>query len=154
YAKATLQQLGDPRPGNPYIDDAVAGPVARQIADLADRNFLIAGLIAHAHGRYDTEATSPGQVTFTPTVDHALRRLLDRIPPVAGESAVTLLTALAYAEAPGWTTELWLAAVTALTGGLLPEPELAHYARSSAANFLVEASRDTTAPTFRLFHQA
>src|SRR5262249_57256610 len=87
YAKATLQQLGDPRPGNPYIDDAVAGPVARQIADLADRNFLIAGLIAHAHGRYDTEATSPGQVTFTPTVDHALRRLLDRIPPVARRSA-------------------------------------------------------------------
>jgi hypothetical protein len=154
YAKATLQQLGDPRTGNPYTDDAVAAPVARRIAELADRNFLVAGLIAHAHGRYDTDPTSPDQVTFIPTVDDPLRRLLDRIPPVAGVSAVTLLTALAYAETPGWTTELWLAAVTAITGDLLSEPELAHFARSSAANFLVEAGRDSVVPTFRLFHQA
>src|SRR6185295_1065113 len=46
YASATLQLIGDERPGNPYEQQSKAGPVARRIAELAQGNFLVAGLEA------------------------------------------------------------------------------------------------------------
>src|SRR5262249_3368790 len=61
YALACLQLAGDERPGNPYLDDAVAGPVADRIAALAGRNFLIAGLIARSRGLHDERAADPGR---------------------------------------------------------------------------------------------
>ena len=48
YALACLQLAGDERPGNPYHDDRLAGPVAARIAAMSGRNFLIAGLIARS----------------------------------------------------------------------------------------------------------
>lgn len=53
YALATLQLAGDERPANPYADDAAARPVARRVAALSGRNFLVAGLIARTHGMHD-----------------------------------------------------------------------------------------------------
>ena len=60
YALACLQLAGDERPGNPYADDALAGPVASRIAAMSGRNFLVAGLIARSHGLHDEEAADPG----------------------------------------------------------------------------------------------
>lgn len=154
YARATLQLVGDERPGNPYADDAVAEPVARRIAELSGRNFLVTGLVARAHGLRDRAAVDPGALSFTPTVDWALRDYLARLPRVAGIPAETVLTALAFAEAPGLTTRLWSAAIAALGEGDVPEQALARFARSSAANFLVEAGEQGSAPVFQLFHQA
>ena len=37
YALACLQLAGDERPGNPYLDDTLAGPVASAIAAMAGR---------------------------------------------------------------------------------------------------------------------
>jgi hypothetical protein len=34
----------------PYLDDVAAQPVAARIASLAERNFLVAGLVARRHG--------------------------------------------------------------------------------------------------------
>ncbi|MFG2421484.1 trypsin-like peptidase domain-containing protein [Streptomyces sp. NPDC048448] len=155
YAMATLQLLGDERPGSPYTDDAAALPVATRIAELADANFLVAGLTARAHGFHDDVAAEPADISFDPTVAAALDDYMARLPPVDGVPAADVLSALAYAEAPGLPLSLWSTATRALTGTAPSESRLATFARSAAANFLVEASTsEQHTGCFRLFHQA
>lgn len=157
YALATLRLAGDERAGNPYAAAAVAQPLARRIAALSERNFLIAGLVARAHGLHDDEPADAAGLSFTPTVDAALSDYLGRLAPVAGVAADTLLTALAFARSPGLPLRLWQAAVGAIAGQAITTGELARFARSSAANFLVESSGDDAGrplAAFRLFHQA
>lgn len=109
YALATLQLTGDERPGNPYADAVVARPVARRIAGLSQRNFLVAGLVAHRHGLHDQDAVDPARLEFTASVSDALRGYLRRLAPVSGVPAETVLTALAFAETPGLPVRLWQA---------------------------------------------
>ncbi|MBL7255680.1 WD40 repeat domain-containing protein [Paractinoplanes lichenicola] len=148
YAQATLQHAG----GGAYADPVVAEPVARRIAELADRNFLIAGLVARTRALRDVEPVDPARVSFTATVGDALNEYVHDLPPAGGASAGMALTALAYAETPGLPMELWRLAVRAL-GAEVAAGQLRDFARSSAANFLVE-SGDPEQPTYRLFHQA
>ena len=152
YTLATLQLRGDERPNNPYEQDAVASPVARRIAELAEPNFLVAGLVARAHGLYDDRAIAADAVTFTPDVAAALDAFLDRLAPIGDVSARAVLTALAFAEAPGFTPELWRLAVHALDGVQVSAAQLKQFAAGSAANFLVESSGGDG--SYRLFHQA
>ena len=154
YAMATLQLAGDERPGNPYMDYRVATAVARRIAVLSNQNFLIAGLTARAHGLHDERAAEPSQLSVTPTVDAAMRNYLRRISPAGDISAEAALTALAFAEAPGIPLELWQAAVHALGAEQVTVLQLSRFARSSAANFLVESGGSGEEMVFRLFHQA
>jgi WD40 repeat protein len=158
YARASLQLVGDERPGNPYADDEVAGPLAARIAILANGNFLIAGLVARTHGLYDTDAASPETLTFRTdenALSEALRGYLDLLPSVGNIPATTALAALAYAEEPGFPFDLWRAAIKALAGRAPSEYELRDFALSSAANFLVEtSSAPQGAGAFRIFHQA
>ncbi|MDW4910645.1 trypsin-like peptidase domain-containing protein [Streptomyces sp. ADMS] len=155
YAQATLQLLGDERPGNPYADDRVARPVAARIARLADGNFLVAGLTSRTRGLRDTVAAAPADISFNPTVAAALHEYLARLPSIDGIAAETVLTALAYAEAPGLPLALWSVAITALHGTCPTENHLRAFARSAAANFLIETGvNDQNAGVFRLFHQA
>ena len=81
YALACLQHE---RPGNPYVDEALAGPLAARIAEISGRNFLIAGLIARPHGLHDENAADPGQLEFGATVDSALTGYPQSLSPVAG----------------------------------------------------------------------
>jgi WD40 repeat protein len=155
YTLATLQQSGADRPGNPYADERVARPLAERIARLSGRNFLVACLIARTHGLYDDEPAGPGHLTYTSNVGIAFRGYLERMPDeeaVAGIAAEELLTALAYAEAPGLLIDLWITAVEALYGVRPGKRELRKFAQSSAANFLVESGQRHEA--YRLFHQA
>ncbi|MFI1829673.1 trypsin-like peptidase domain-containing protein [Streptomyces sp. NPDC020412] len=155
YARATLQLLGDERPDTPYADDAAARPVAARIAAIADGNFLVAGLIARSHGMHDREAVPAASIDFPPTVAAALHEYLARVPAVDGVPAAAVLTALAYAEAPGLPLSLWRTAVAALGAGEPAEEALRTFVRSSAANFLVETgTADGRGRVFRLFHQA
>ncbi|WP_323138882.1 AAA family ATPase [Streptomyces mirabilis] len=155
YAQATLQLLGDERPGNPYADDRVARPVAASIARLADANFLVAGLTSRTRGLRDTVAVAPADISFNPTVAAALHEYLARLPSIDGIAAETVLAALAYAEAPGLPLSLWGVAITALHGTCPTENHLRTFARSAAANFLIETGvNDQNAGVFRLFHQA
>jgi WD40 repeat protein len=152
YAQATLQLKGAERPGNPYADEAVAGPVARRIATLANGNFLVAGLVARARALRDTEPVDPARVTFTATVADALDTYLAGLPDAGGAPARLALTVLAYAETPGLPIVLWRTATEAL-GGRVSEIQLTEFARTSAANFLVETGGAGN-PRYRLFHQA
>ncbi|MES9556960.1 MULTISPECIES: WD40 repeat domain-containing protein [unclassified Streptomyces] len=154
YAEATLSLLGDERPGNPYLDQKVAHPVALRIADLSERNFLVAGLVARTHGLYDEVAIKPEGVSFTPTVEAALRNYLQRLPNVGEVRAEVALSALAYAEAPGFSLDLWKTAVAAISGIDLSISAVKNFARSSAANFLIETSNVGEVSQYRLFHQA
>ncbi|RSM68820.1 hypothetical protein DMB66_12715 [Actinoplanes sp. ATCC 53533] len=150
YALATL--TGADRPDNPYADERVAAPVARRIAAGSQRNFLVAGLVARARGLQDEHPVHPGEVSFAATVADALDRYVDGLPSAGWTPARLALTALAHAATPGLPVSLWQVAVEAL-GGQVTEEELGVFARTSAANFLVESSATTT-PTYRLFHQA
>ncbi|GGP18233.1 trypsin-like peptidase domain-containing protein [Nonomuraea glycinis] len=143
YALATLRSAR--ADDNPYLEDGAARPVADRIAALSAGNFLVAGLMARAHGLHDTVAAGPGELSFSPTVDGALRDYLAKLGPEAGD----LLTALAFAQAPGLTVEVWRTAIQALYGHAPEREALIRFAGSSAANFLVESGR-----TYRLFHQA
>jgi WD40 repeat protein len=154
YAHATLQLAGDERPGNPYADDAIAAPVAARIARLSGANFLVAGLTARTHGLYDKAAADPAALSFSPRADDAMRQYLRRLSPAAEVPAEIALTALALAEAPGLSLQLWRAAVQALGARSLSTQQLARFANSAAASFLVESSGDGRETQFRLFHQA
>ena len=155
YARASLQLTGAERGENPYRDDAIAGPVAERIARLADKNFLIAGLAARMHGLFDQDAVPAQEIRLVADVEDALSGFLRRLPPVEDVSAMKLLTALAYVEAPGVSVDLWQVAVSALTGRTIHDDALWDFAKTSAANFLI-ATTDNTGrePVFRLFHQA
>ncbi|WP_329126378.1 AAA family ATPase [Streptomyces sp. NBC_01465] len=177
YACATLRLEGSERPGNPYNDDTAARSAADQVARAAGRNFLVAGLIARAHGLYDTEPVgafapvfpggresmsgvdaagrpfgAPGDTVRS--VDSALDAYLERIPAQDGVPARTLLTALAYAESPGISADLWSAFIQALGDVALPPARIRDFARTDAANFLVQTSDDHGQACYRLFHQA
>jgi WD40 repeat protein len=155
YALATLQLSGDPRAGNPYNQDDRADPLAKRIARLSHPNFLVAGLTARTHGLYDDVAVDPGELSFSPRVDDAMREYLRRIPDVGDVSAEALLLPLAHAESPGLPVSLWRVGVRALGFGDVPERDLAKFARSTAASFLVEsAGSDGNGAVYRLFHQA
>lgn len=150
YALSTLQLVGAERPNNPYEDTAVADPVAQRIGRLANRNFLVAGLVARGHGLYDTVAVDPATMSFAPTVDASLDSYVARLAPAGATDARLVLTVLAYAEASGLPLSLWQAGVEAL-GGSVTADQLGAFARTSAANFLIEAGAE---PSYRLFHQA
>jgi WD40 repeat protein len=161
YALACLQLAGDERPGNPYLDDTLADPVASAIAAMAGRNFLIAGLIARSRGLHDEEPADLERLAFSATVDSALAAYLERLSPVAGAPADRALTALAFAESPGLPATLWQLAIEAIDGTQVSAENLTRFARSSAANFLVETGGETATgdhgprggTVYRLFHQ-
>lgn len=158
YARVSLQLIGDERRDNPYANDDVAGPIAARIAVLAGGNFLIAGLIARTHGLYDQDPVPLESLSIASdksALDEALRTYLEQLPPVGTVPAVTALTALAYAEEPGFPFKLWSAAIEALSGIAPTERELEDFALSSAANFLIETnSSRRSAGAYRIFHQA
>jgi WD40 repeat protein len=162
YALACLKLAGDERPGNPYADDTLAIPLATRIGQVSEQNFLIAGLIARSHGLHDEQPADPTILGTEGTVRTALAAYLDHLPDLAGVPAGRLLTALAFAEAPGLPAGLWQLAVRATYGADVSAQDLARFARSSAANFLVETTGAAVsgppdpgvAPVYRLFHQA
>ncbi len=159
YALATLQLLGDERADGPYRDEQVARPVARQIATLAGRNFLVAGLVARTHALHDREPVRPRDVKIASNVDTALFDYLDRMPEIDGRRAADLLLPLAFAQAPGLDLGLWRVALEGLNDGVIDEPALGEFARGRAANFLIETSGPGGTGSFRtvsyrLFHQA
>ncbi|QMU68347.1 AAA family ATPase [Streptacidiphilus sp. P02-A3a] len=155
YAMATLQLVGDERLDNPYADDEIARPVAERIASLATGNFLIAGLVARSHGMHDHSAQHPRNIAFVPSVGSALHDYVAMLPPVGTVPAAHALAALAYAEAPGFSLALWCAAIGAMFDNAPSEAKLWAFAKSSAANFLVETTGgDEPHAVFRLFHQA
>jgi WD40 repeat protein len=153
YALATLQLVGDERPGNPYSNRLSAVPLARRIAQMAQRNFLVAGLVARTHALHDSVPASLEGLTFPPTVDEALTGYLHQLPPSGAIQPVDLLTGLAYAQSPGFSVPLWCVALKAL-GREVSEESLTRFAQSSAANFLLESSEDGSTTSYRLFHQA
>ena len=158
YALATLQLLGDERSDSPYADPDVALPVARGIARIAESNFLVAGLTAREHGLFDERPVALDQLGPARSVDEALLRYVARIGTVElfgpDLSAQDALTVLAFAEAPGFTVELWANGIEALYGTRLEPAAVRRFARSGAASFLVQGFEGSGTPTFRLFHQA
>ncbi len=154
YALACLRQGCGERPARPYTDAAAAAAVARRIAALSDRNFLIAGLVARGHGARDERSAEPRELKFDATVAAALAVCTEPVGPVAGLPADQVLTGLAFAEAPGLPAALWQLAIESLYGTRVPAADLARFARR-AASFLVGSAPDRSGqPVFRLIHQA
>ena len=168
YALACLRLARGEQLSGPYADEAAARPLAEAIARAAGKNFLIAGLIARTHGIHDTEPADPAELGPVTSVGVALEGYLKRLTGACGLSAARIFTALAFAEAPGLTARLWQLAIEALPPAKVaddwpvtaPAEQLAAFAQSAAANFLVEAGEEATGPnspggrSYRLFHQA
>jgi hypothetical protein len=162
----TLTRLQQDRVDNPYLDNAVAAPVARKISDGARTNFLVAGLTAYAHGRHDNEPVELSTMSVPNNLREALDQYLERVPPLAGMRsglAVELrpkdaLRPLAYAVPPGMPVRVWRVALHGLTGVLAGDRGLEEFARESAVDYLVEspvaAEAPGEGPVYRLFHQA
>ncbi|MDR7381107.1 hypothetical protein [Promicromonospora iranensis] len=153
YALARLQQ---DRPDNPYLDGGLAGPVADEIAVRSNRNFLVAGLIAHRHGKDDAVAVDSPDVQVPADLMDVLRDYLRRVPLLGGLPARQILKPLAYAEAPGLPVGLWSAALRALFGIETNELQLRTYARELARDYLIETvpAASDGQPVYRMFHQA
>ena len=109
-----------------------------RIAAMSGRNFLIAGLIGRSHGLHDEKAADPAQLDVRGHGGLGPGGLPAAARPGRGLPADHVLTALAFAEAPGLPAGLWQLAVEALYGIQVSAEDLARFARSSAANFLVE----------------
>lgn len=153
YIEATLRHAAAARPGSPYTNPAVTGPVAQKIATLAGKSYLAGELVARAYGERDLVPPTTDQLPASDTVDSALEAYLDGLAPVGITPARLVLTALAYAELPGLPLPLWRAAVVVL-GGAVTEAELATFARDSAPALLVEANTGPAVRSYRLAHQA
>jgi hypothetical protein len=156
HALTRLGQASAERPGHPYAGAPAATPLARRIAALSDRNFLIADLVARERGLHDEQAADPGELKFDATVDAAMAGYADggEAGPLAGPAGQAL-TCLAFAQAPGWPAALWQLAIESLYGNRIPEAELVRFARSPMAGFLIGSAPDRAGePVFGLFHQA
>ncbi|SNT38362.1 WD40 repeat [Asanoa hainanensis] len=151
HAMATLRLESKGRADNPYADAERAEPVARRIATLAGGNFLVAGLVAGAHGRNDAVPVDPHRVPSTASVAEALDAYLGGVSPAGATSARLALTALSFAEPPGLPLRLWRVAIEAL-GGRVTDDDLATFAQRTT--FLVEHGQGEHDDVYRLRHQA
>lgn len=158
YVLATLQSAEDTRADNPYRDLAAARPLTDRITEISAGNFLIAGLLAHQHSVTDRFAADPDELGFqqSPELSDVFREYLDAVPTYdAGLSATDLLTALAFAESPGFTLAQWKCAIQALHPGCTMQTDLREFARSRAADYLLtDSTADSEHRTYQLFHQA
>ena len=143
YALACLQLAGDERPGNPYADDSAGRPAGCRIAEMSGQNFLIAGLIARSHGLYDEAGRRPRPARTRP-------RSARRWPSTCAASPRCRRTRRPPAHRPGLCGGAGPARRAVAGGGRDPLPasvtvgDLARFARSSAANFLVETTGAAT----------
>ena len=159
YAQTTLQ-LRDTRDtrGNFDADNDVTRPLAARIAELSRGNFLVAGLTAVACAVNGQSATDPAELaSYGRDAEDALYQLLERALERAPETsempapaALAALTALAFAEAPGLSPQLWSVALDALYGERFQPAQLAQLARSAGGSFVTESE----GPLFQLNHQA
>ena len=155
HALAGLGRASAEPPGHPYADAAVAARVARRIAALSDRNFLVAALVARGHGLRDAQPAEPGELKFDATVDAALTGYAEGTAAQAGLPAERVLTGLAFARAPGWPAAFWQLAIESLYGNRIPAADLVRFARSPTADFLIGSVPDRSGEAvFGLFHQA
>lgn len=136
-----LSILRAARVGNPYVDTAIALPLAHRIASESGKNYLLASLIGSYHGLYDVVPATPEEVSAS-SLDLALRNLLTRTPPLDGHSAETVLTPLAFTEEDGWRIEEWRKAFAALFGQDIPSHTLASFANSPVASLLIDTNDD------------
>jgi len=154
FVLATIQLHGDFREANPYNDLAVAQPVAERIALLASGNYLVAGLMARAHGLYDVASVEPLEISFDSSIENAFRLYLSRVPYFLGVPAEEILLPLAYAQPPGMPAALWSISLHALTKHIIDTEDLSEFAHTAGASFVVvQAAGDSARPAFRLFHQ-
>ncbi|MFJ4559931.1 WD40 repeat domain-containing protein [Streptomyces massasporeus] len=157
YVRATLLAAASGRPGSPYRDPATAAAAAARIAALAERNFLVAGLAARSHALRDDAAADSATLWFVPTVEASLREYIGSLPSAGPVPPGEVLTALAYAEAPGFSLELWALAVRALTGRAPTGDQLRAFVDDAPVGYLMESpdgSGEQHTGHYQLFHQA
>jgi hypothetical protein len=165
FVTALLRQDGAQFPGPPgrawtaYRNDAgLTDRVVAVIAERAERNYLVAALVAHslsiATTTGDPDASTFDSSNVPATVGEALTKYLRTLPEVRRAEVRALLVALAYSRGRGLDDETWLAFATAL-GYPVIVADLDRLRDSAAADYLLEAVRAADGSiTVRLYHQA
>jgi WD40 repeat protein len=149
-----LSSMGGQRAARYRPGDPAAVRMTRRIAGSSGTNFLVAGLIARAHGLQEERPSEGGHLGATSDLGSALDQYVQRIPPIGSVPARDVLTALAFAENPGFDARLWAVAVGTLYEREVDESRLVRFARSGAAGSLVEEEAGPDGRVFRLLHQA
>jgi len=137
--------------------------LAHAIAERATPNFLVAALTATilALNPYDP-SLDPNRLGFDPeqlpaTIGEAVNRYFNSLESRASALFPQLLTAVAYARGDGFTDQLWVDVVRAITPGdnTTSGHDLNELRGTAAADFLLQtALGDDGVHVTRLFHQA
>ena len=141
----------------------IADLLAHAIAERAASNFLVAEITATdiARNPYDPRL-DPKRLGFTPdqlpaTIGEALTRYFDSLDLRYSALFRQLLTAVAYARGDGFTDQLWVDVVRAITPGdtITSGHHLNQLRDTAAADFLLQTTLDDDGVRVtRLFHQA
>ncbi|NEB34926.1 hypothetical protein G3I62_38635 [Streptomyces sp. SID14446] len=139
---------------SPYVDrHAEAKAIAMEVARRAGRCFLVARMTASAllrGGPVDTNV--PGWAETIPSdVGGAFEAYLRRLPQARYESAIALLTALAFGEGHGLPRRIWLMAATSLSGVALRETDVDALVEEDESYLTCVNVAGTK--HFRLYHQ-
>ena len=155
YVAKVLLAVDDLDFPTPYRGERrLADAVAREVADVADRSFLIAQIAARTLARSpvvldaaELKQTREQRRDVGAAFDLDLSRYRNQAPRVR-----ELLTPLAYAEGVGLPPHLWAPLATALANGRQYTDEDIDWLLEHAGCYLVEAL-DRGEAVYRLFHE-
>ncbi|MEU6485872.1 caspase family protein [Streptomyces sp. NPDC046887] len=149
YVRRVLTDPPSPYTGRP----AEAGAVAAEVARRSGRCFLVARMTATALLRGEVvDISVPGWADALPSdVGGAFDAYLRRLPPARRQSAMALLTTLAFGEGQGLPRKVWLAAARRLTGIDLREADIDALAEEDESYLTCLDAAGVK--HFRLYHQ-
>ncbi|MDX3067521.1 WD40 repeat domain-containing protein [Streptomyces sp. ND04-05B] len=154
----TMRNLIQSRRTSPYrTHPDLLQPVARAVANAADRSFLVARFAAYTLASADTVVSNPWDRQWRSSLPRhagqAMRDDLTRRLGLDAQRAADLLRPLAYAEGQGLPWEgIWAPLASAISGRTYTDEDLL-WLRRNAGSYVVEAT-ESGRSAYRLYHQA
>jgi WD40 repeat protein len=140
--------------GTAYSRKSSRARVALRIASLAGSNFLVADLLARTRAIEDERPSpivGPGTTIDLKDAFEDYLKALDGRPGLEGTS--NLLSALSFADPPGFDDELW-SKVSACLGTSVSIERISQIRRTEAANYLIETVGLDGKGSAYIFHDA
>lgn len=139
-------------------DPRLLAAVAKAVQSRADRNYLVAALIAAflADRKEPIDPRSPDfdESILPASIGDTLSQVLDSLPSDEGARARALVTALAYGRGSGLTDVRWVEFAHALGHSSVTEEHIQQLRTSSVADYLFENIRKDGRFHTRLYQRA
>jgi WD40 repeat protein len=160
FVLGTLTGEGSSGASTAYSGDATAPLVATAIAEVARGNFLVGGLVAQTRAMVDAIPMTPEEVRTTGarSLHDAFAEYIAEIEDAVNErhrfpEARGLLTALAFAERPGFPAGVWCAVARRFRADVSPD-RLAEFMASPAAGYIIANAGPSGDGAAMIFHEA